>query len=103
MTAAILVFTIPTAPKPLTYLAKQAGSSVSRLIGSNSSGSGGREPYATGSEQHGADVRQDIENRRNPAGIQKPRSAKKQWSVTSSARDEEASIEMGAVKPSTSK
>jgi hypothetical protein len=104
MTAAILVFTIPTAPKPLTYLAKQAGSSVSRLIRLHGSdrGSGGGEPYATGSENLRPNVYQDFNNRRNP--LAKPRSVKKQWSVRSSIPvDEEAEKEMGVVKPSTSR
>jgi hypothetical protein len=105
MTAAFLVFTIPTAPKPLKYLAKQAGSSVSRLIGSNSSGSGGRRPYVTGSENPRANANQGVlDNRRQPPPLAKPRVVKKQSFVRSStAYDEEAEVELGVIEPSTSR
>jgi hypothetical protein len=105
MTAAFLVFTIPTAPKPLKYLAKQAGSSVSRLIGSNSSGSGGRRPYVTGSENLKANAHQGVvDNRKKHPPLGKPRAVKKQSSVRSStAGDEEAEVELGVMEPSTSK
>ncbi|KAI3326186.1 hypothetical protein HD806DRAFT_532838 [Xylariaceae sp. AK1471] len=41
MTAGILVFTIPATPKPLAYVAQQAGSSVEKLMGSRRSGGSG--------------------------------------------------------------
>ncbi|KAK7754815.1 hypothetical protein SLS62_003129 [Diatrype stigma] len=77
MTAAILVFTAPTVPKPTTYLAKQTTTSLYRLIRSNRSGSfdGVRSAGAKDNVYH------HIDEHGNELPLLKLRSAKSKASV----------------------
>ncbi|KAF2013465.1 hypothetical protein BU24DRAFT_349527 [Aaosphaeria arxii CBS 175.79] len=89
MTAAILVFAVPTAPKPSAHLAKRAGSSLVSLIRPNRSGSGssGHGPFATGSENTQERIYRDLEGGIVPP-LPKPRLARSKHSADADSQAE---------------
>ncbi|KAI0889004.1 uncharacterized protein GGS22DRAFT_65983 [Annulohypoxylon maeteangense] len=87
MTAAILVFTAPTVPKPTTHLAKQATSSIDRLLRSNRSGS-----FATGSVGSKSNIYQHIDEHGNEVHLVKLRSAKSKASITTGPKSSQGEV-----------
>ncbi|KAI1760613.1 hypothetical protein GGR53DRAFT_522968 [Hypoxylon sp. FL1150] len=88
MTAAILVFTAPTVPKPTTHLAKQATSSIDRLLRSNRSDTF----YANGSAGTKSNVYQHIDEHGNSLPLLKLRSANSKSSVKTGPSGAESEV-----------
>jgi len=87
MTAAILVFTAPTIPKPMNHLAKQATSSIDRLLRSNTSASIHRR---TGNADTKSNVYVHIDEHGNAVPLAKLRPAKSKTSVRSGQKRAES-------------
>ena len=79
MTAAILVFTAPTVPKPMGHLANQVASSMNQLLRSNTSSLF----YRTRNVHTSSNVYVHIDEHGNAVPLAKLRSAKSKVSVRS--------------------
>lgn len=86
MTAAILVFTAPTVPKPIGHLSKQATSSIDRLLRSNTSS----VFYRSGNADTKTAVYVHIDEHGNAVPLAKLRSAKSKASVRSGLKRAES-------------
>ncbi|KAF2728851.1 hypothetical protein EJ04DRAFT_448516 [Polyplosphaeria fusca] len=95
MTSAILVFTIPTTPKPMAHLAQQAGSSINRLMRSTGNGgSSGDGAFATGIAGPKADVYHNNGEPENSMPLTKIRPTKSQRAGGGVERDAESELEL---------
>ncbi|KAI0442183.1 hypothetical protein F4803DRAFT_520211 [Xylaria telfairii] len=83
-TAAIVVFSAPTVPKPTAHLVKQAGSSIDRLMGSRSR-SGGAS-FASSTTNSKANAYHSINDRNPSVALMKLRGSKSRASVRPSTR-----------------